>query len=153
MLLEKGSKMKHKPQLWKPRSFALHFIIILPLTLFRDAPILTIIRENATELQAEILWAPVKLLIIKMERTTAVKYSATVQGVCLRAKRRHFWKREKSHIPIQIFILYFFSKAYKTFKISRQELHAQTVEVSKTVYEDPKLEISNLSSQSQIYKN
>lgn len=54
----------------------MHFITPLPRTLFRIAHILMITRDSSTEFEIEILRVPVKLLIITMERTIAVKYSA-----------------------------------------------------------------------------
>ena len=54
MLLAKGSERKHGAQLWKPRSFALHFIPPLPTPAW-DGPDLTITRDSATQFQTHIM--------------------------------------------------------------------------------------------------
>lgn len=70
----------------------MHFITPLPRTLFRIAHILMITRDSSNEFEREILRVPVKLLIIKMERTTAVKYSNAGPSCPIDSWEIPYWK-------------------------------------------------------------
>lgn len=88
-----------------------------------------------------------------MERTRAVKYSAGGSSCLTDSQEIPYWK-ESNHTFQSKFL--FNIASIKPIKLSSyqdaEERHAQRVEVSKIVYENLKLEITNPISQSSICK-